>query len=67
FSTVQATSGDLRGNLHGIQPELKDYQTSETLNPYIEGDILKILDTENDNAVVAKFKFSVAAEKFIKQ
>lgn len=67
FSTVQATSGDLRGNLHGIQPELKDYQTSETLNPYIEGDILTIRDTENDNAVVAKFKFSVAAEKFIKQ
>ncbi len=65
FSTVQETGCYLRKSLNGIQPELQEYEKSETLHPVIEGDILKILDTGNDNNIVATFKFQNG--QFVKQ
>ena len=65
FSTVQGTGGDLRKSLNGIQSELQEYEHTETLCPEIEGDILKILDKEDDNNIVATFKFQNG--QFVKQ
>ena len=57
FFSVNASGGDLRKSPNGIQPALKEYEHTETLCPVIEGNILKIIDKENDNNVVAQFKF----------